>query len=300
MRVLRWIGILLGGLVGLALVAIAAIYIISSSRINKTYTIASEPITISSDPARIERGKHLAVAIAKCVDCHGDNLAGNVVLDDPMIGVLAGPNLTSGRGGLGGQLSDADWARAIRHGVKPDGSPMLFMPIEDYYFLSDQDLADIIAYAKSVPPVDQQMPASELRLLGRALFVTGQFPAISAETIDHDGPRPAAPPPGVTVEYGRYLAMTGGCTGCHGPGLSGGQVPGTPPELPPAANLTPTGIGTWSDEDFFRALREGKRPGGAEINPFMPWRYTRLMTDDEIKALLSYLRTVPPKPFGNR
>jgi mono/diheme cytochrome c family protein len=104
----------------------------------------------------------------------------------------------------------------------------------------------------------------------------------------------------VTPEYGHYLAITGGCTGCHGSGLSGGAIPGVPPDFPKARNISPTGIGSWSDEDFFRALREGKRPDGSTINPFMPWNDTKLMTDDEIRALLAYLRTVPPRPDGQR
>jgi cytochrome c553 len=301
MNILRWIGRVLLGLIGLVIVAIAAVYLISNAQLNKTYTIPQESLslTIPNDQASIERGKHLAVTIAKCTTCHGDNLAGQVFADVPPFRLVA-PNLTRGQGGVGGQLTDADWARAIRHGVGPDGKGLLVMPSEDYTGFSDADLAAVIAYAKSVPPVDNQLPGIEVRLLGRVLLVLGQVPAPAAATIDHNVRQPATVAPAVTTEYGHYLAQTGACLGCHGPGLSGGPIPGSPPDFPPAANITPAGIGTWTDQDFFRALREGKRPDGTVINPAMPWMLTREMTDDEIKALLMYLRTVPAKPTGNR
>jgi len=302
MRVIRWIGIGLGGLIGLVLVAAAALYLIAGGRIDKTYTIPAETIAIPSDQASIDRGRHLATAIGKCVDCHGGNFGGTIFLDvtaPPLFRAVA-PNLTRGQGGLGGQLSDADFARAIRHGVGPDGKALLVMPADDYSTMSDADLGALIAYIRSLPPVDSQLPPSEIRPLGRILLAAGQLPPFAAEMIDHNARRDAAPPVGVTPEYGRYLAMTGGCTGCHGPGLSGGAIPGVPPDFPRAQNITPTGIGGWTEEDFFRALRQGKRPDGSSLDPFMPWMATRQMTDDEIKALLAYLRTVPPRPDGMR
>ncbi len=301
MKVLRWLGIVLGGLIALVLIAAVVLYVIGSGRITKTYTLGAETVAIPTDQASSERGRHLATAIGKCVDCHGGNFGGTVFLDvtSPPLFRAVAPNLTRGQGGVGGQLSDADFARAIRHGVGPDGKALLVMPADDYNTFSDTDLGALIAYIRSLPPVDNQLPASEIRPLGCILLAAGQLPPFPAETIDHNT-RPPAPPIGVTPEYGRYLAMAGGCTGCHGPGLSGGPIPGVPPDFPHAQNITPTGIGTWSDEDFFRALREGKRPDGTTINPFMPWMDTRLMTDDELKALLTYLRTVPPRPDGMR
>jgi mono/diheme cytochrome c family protein len=302
MRVLRWAGIALGGLIGLLLIAAVALYLIGGGRIAKTYTIPAETIAVPSDQASIERGRHLATAIAKCVDCHGENFGGTIFLDvtaPPLFRAVA-PNLTRGQGGVGAQLSDADLARAIRHGVGPDGKALLVMPADDYFPMSDADLGALIAYIRSLPPVDSQLPPSEIRPLGQILLAAGQLPPFPAEVIDHDARRDAAPPAGVTPEYGRYLAMTGGCTGCHGPGLSGGPIPGVPPDFPPAGNISPTGIGGWTEADFFRALREGKRPDGSAIDPFMPWMATREMTDDEIKALLAYLRTVPPRPGGMR
>ena len=99
--------------------------------------------------------------------------------------------------------------------------------------------------------------------------------------------------------YGKYLVEIAGCAGCHGYGLSGGRVAG-PPGTPPAANLTPAGIGSWTEADLRRVLREGRKQNGTPLDPFMPWKTYAGMTDDEITAIWLYLRTVPPKPFGNK
>jgi mono/diheme cytochrome c family protein len=96
--------------------------------------------------------------------------------------------------------------------------------------------------------------------------------------------------------HGRYLADV---SGCHGPGLSGGQVAG-PDNLPPAANLTPAGLGRWTQADFVRAIREGRRPDGSAVNEFMPWRAYGAMTDAELESLSLYLRSVPAKPSAGR
>ena len=297
---LRKLLLALGGLVGLLLVLAISGFAISSSKLKRTYDIAVQAPAIPNDSASIARGRHLARAITKCVECHGDDFSGKVVIPEGPLGLVAAPNLTTGRGGVGAQLEDADFVRAVRHGVGRDGRGLILMPSEDWVLLADDDLAAIVAYVRSLPPVDNELPRSKLGPLGRGLYVAGQLPLFAAERVPHDQPVPAAPAAGATTDYGRYLANIGGCTGCHGPGLSGGKIPGTPPEFKPAANLTPEGIGRWSEEDFFRALREGKRPDGTAIDPFMPWRVTREMTDEEIRAVWAYLRTVEAKAYGNR
>jgi cytochrome c553 len=259
-------------------------------------------VAVPSGPAAVERGQHFARAITKCVDCHGDDLGGKVYVDDPAIGRFVPVTLTTGKGGVGAQLTPADWERAVRHGVGRDGRPLLFMPSEDYATLSDADLGAIIAWAQQLPPVDRELPPTKVGPMARVLNAAGQLP-LAAQTIAHSSAQQDAassPPPGPTAEYGSYLANVGGCTGCHGPGLSGGHVPGTPPDFKPAANLTPKGIGHYTEADFFRALREGVRPDGTKIDPFMPWKLAREMSDDEIRAVHAYLRTVPPKEYGGR
>src|SRR5262245_6321878 len=222
MRALRWIGIGLLSLVGLLLVASIAIYLVSSIRLNKEYQITAEPIAIPTDAASIERGRHLATSIGQCGDCHGDNLAGREFLNAPGIVRAVSANLTSGEGGAGRTFSDADWVRALRHGVGPNGKPLLIMPAQGFNVLSPQDLGALIAYVKSVPAVDNVPEASDIQLLGRVLFVAGQIQGLAAESIDHSAPSTPAPPAGATKEYGHYLARVGGCADCHGPNLSGG------------------------------------------------------------------------------
>src|SRR5690606_30225998 len=122
--------------------------------------------------ATIARGAHLASALGKCADCHGDGLGGNVMVDDPALGRLSAPNLTRGRGGVTADFAMADWDRAIRHGVRPDGTGLVVMPSEDYAALTDADLAALVGYLRQLPPVDREVPPSVIRMLGRALYLT--------------------------------------------------------------------------------------------------------------------------------
>ncbi|MDR7543935.1 MAG: c-type cytochrome [Armatimonadota bacterium] len=298
-RVAGWVLTVAGGLVVVLVVAASLVYIVSERRLNQRYAVTPAAVSVPADAASIQRGRHVALVLAKCGDCHGEDLGGLIVVDAPLFRIV-GPNLTAGRGGVGARLTDADWLRAIRHGVGRDGRALLSMPSEDYFHMSETDLAAVVAYARSVPPVDRVLPASQLRFLGRVLLVLGRLPVPAAAVIEHSAPFVPPVPEGATLEYGRYLALVG-CHGCHGPGLSGGRVPGAPREFPPASNITPAGaIGQWTEADFFRLMREGQRPDGAEVHPFMPIRATAQMTDVEIRALWMYLRSVPPMPYGNR
>jgi mono/diheme cytochrome c family protein len=301
MRALRWIGIGVLSLVGLLLVAVIAVYIISSMRLNKTYQITAETITIPSDAASIERGRHLATSIGQCVDCHGDNLAGREFLNAPGIVRAFSANLTSGEGGAGRTFSDADWVRALRHGVGADGKPLLIMPAQGFNALSPEDLGALIAYVKSVPAVDNVPQASDVQIIGRALFVAGQIQALAAETIDHSVLPTPAPPAGATKEYGQYLVRVGGCVDCHGPNLSGGPITGAPPSAPLGSNLTPGGeISAWSEDDFIKTIRTGVNPAGKQLDPFMPYKYLGGLSDDELKAIYLYLKSVPAATMGAR
>lgn len=298
---LKWGGIVLGALVVVAVVAAIAVYLVSNARMNTSYALMPEAVTIAEDSASVAYGRHIAT-IRGCVDCHGDNLAGKLFIDAGPVAKLYSSNLTAGEGGIGAAYSDVDWVRAIRHGVGADGKPLLFMPSQEFYYLSDEDLGAMLAYLKSLPAVDNVMPASTVGPLGRVLYLAGELPLLPAELIDHEGPRPVAPPAGVTVEYGKYMSV--GCLGCHGNTFSGGKIPGAPPEWPAAANLTPdveTGLGNWTQDDFFRAVREGKRPDGTELrNEFMPWKIIGEMTDEELAAIWTFLQSLEPKPVGNR
>lgn len=300
-KLLKWLGLGLAGLVGLLIVAIAGVYLLSSMQLNKSYAVEPEPVAVPTAAAAIAEGQRQYTTHG-CGDCHGPDGAGALVIDDPLFGRISGSNLTPGAGGIGQSYSNLDWVRAIRHGVAPDGRPLLVMPSHEYNPLNDDDLGAMMAYLKSMPPVDNQPPANTVGLLGRILLVTGLVPVLPAGRINHTAPRPTAVARGATVEYGYYLSQS--CIGCHGEGLSGGPIPGLPPEPPLPRNLTPdaaTGLGNWSQEDFLVAIREGQRPDGTAINPkAMPWPSFKLMTDEELQALWLYLRSVPAQPYGNR
>jgi mono/diheme cytochrome c family protein len=294
-KMLKWIGIALGGLLGLVVAAFCAVYLVSTVQLKKRYPLEVAPVAIPGDSASIARGSHLAHALVMCVDCHGEDLAGTTVIDQPPFAVVTAPNLTPA--GLGKELSDLDLVRAIRYGVAPDGRSLVVMPSAQYYHLSDADLGAIIAYLRSVPPARRDLKATSYGPISRVLLAMGKLPVLQAALIDRGAARPV-PAPGVTVEYGSYLALP--CRGCHGPGLSGGVDPAGDPSWPPTSNLTPEGLGKWSEADFTRLLREGKRPVGTEVNPAMPWRFLRQLSDDEISALWLYLRSVPPRAYGGR
>lgn len=300
-KVMKWIGIVLVGLLSLIVLALLGVYFLSNQRINKQYDIQPEAVAIPTDAASLAEGKRI-FTFRGCVDCHKEDGRGSVFIDDPALGRIAASNLTAGRGGVAPAYTDLDWVRAILHGVGPDGLPLQVMPSQEYNGLNDADLGAVIAYIKSLPPVDNKLPPNQLGLLGRALTVANQLPLLPAEEIDHNAPRPVVIASSETVEYGAYLAQS--CTGCHGAGLSGGPIPGVPAEPPYPANLTPdteTGLAGWQRIDFVRVMREGKRPDGTDINPVaMPWPAFSQMTDTELAALWLYLETLPPTPYGNR
>src|SRR5215469_1917095 len=140
-------------LVIIIVVAAGGLYLVGTLKLGQKYAVSAPALTIPRDAASIARGHHLAFAITKCLDCHGQGLGGKIFVDVPPFRLVA-PNLTRGVGGVGATLTDADFARAIRDGVAPDGHGLYVMPSADFTHLSDADVADIIAYVKSVPPVD--------------------------------------------------------------------------------------------------------------------------------------------------
>ena len=289
--ILKWIGIVVGGLVALIIVVVGGMILSTTYRLNRTYGVQVEPITIPTDAASLAIGEHWAEM--HCKQCHGEDLSGGPFFEDPDLGYVDTPNLTSGKGGIGATMSDANWVRAIRHGIKHDGTSVFIMPSDGFYYLSDADLGGIIAYVKSVPPVDRETRPRSLAPFAKVLYALGAFgDLLYAETIPHDAPRPNAPPVSVTVEYGEYLVNAHGCWACHGEQLNGHQP--SEPGAPFAPNLTPGGelIG-WQEEDFFTALRSGVTPSGHQLTDSMPWKGLGKMTDDELKAVWLYLQSQP-------
>ncbi len=284
-RWLRWVGRILAGLVLLVVIALAALYAITGMDTRKTYEFADAGVRAATDSASLARGRHLVDAIGKCQECHGADLGGKQWIDDPAFGRLAGANLTPGRGGIG-QRSDADLERAIRHGVGRDGRPLIFMPAEAFTAMTDADLSAMLGYLRTLPPVDRELPAPRVGPVARGLYLGGKLPLLPVRIIDHGATR-ATPSPGVTIEYGQYLATIGGCRGCHGLALAGDANPDAP-------DITVGRLARWTEADFFDALRHGKRPDGTTMDPQkMPWVRSGLMTDDEIRAVWTYMRSLP-------
>jgi mono/diheme cytochrome c family protein len=284
-RWLRWTGRAAAGLVLLVVLAVAALYAVTTRDIDRTYEFPDSPVRAATDSASVVRGRHLVEAIAKCQECHAADMGGELWVDEPAFGRLAGANLTGGRGGIG-DLTDADLERALRRGVGRDRRPLIFMPAEAFAALSDEDLAATIGYLRTLPPVDREMPEPKVGPVARALYLGGNFPLLPVTMINHEARR-STPVAGVTADYGEYLATIGGCRSCHGLALAGDANPDAP-------DITVGRIGGWTEEDFFRSLRQGKRPDGSVIDPEkMPWVRSGQMTDDEMRAVWMYMRSLP-------
>jgi mono/diheme cytochrome c family protein len=297
-KVFKYIGYTLGGLIFLLILLFVFVYASSTIQINKQYDIKPSALKIPSDSSTIKNGERLYV-LRGCTYCHGIDLSGKTIMSDPLLGVIAGPNLTKGKGGLPADYSDQDYVRAIRHGVGRSRKGLMYMSAEEFYYFNDKDLSAIIAYIKTIPQVDNVPETNVAGPLMRLLFLMDKAPIIAAKVIDHNAPRPADVKEDTTAEYGHYMSIS--CADCHGAGLSGGEVPAAPPGTPLAPNITfdkKTGIGNWSKEDFAKAMRAGIRPNGKPIDPFMPWQNFSRMTDVELNAMWVYLRSLPQKSFG--
>ena len=281
-----------------ALLAFAA-QMLSERKRQRTIDVDVKPLAYVSDEASLARGKHLFLSRG-CAECHGENGGGHVVIDQGGM-YIKSPNITAGPGGVVAKYTEADWVRTIRHGVKPDRHPMILMPSADYNQMTDADLAALVAYTRSLPPVAGEGATIRLPLIVKALYAADKIKD-DAETIDHTRPPPAPVPDAVTPENGAYVAHL--CTGCHGRGFSGGPIPGSPPEWPPAANLTP-GEGSAmvrydTPEKFIAMIRTGKRPDSTAVSSVMPFATLKNLNDTELGALYVYLKSLPPRAAGNR
>jgi mono/diheme cytochrome c family protein len=266
----------------LAVLAGAIWWFAAGSPRARLYAPPATPLAIPTDPASLARGRYLAEAVAVCTICHGENLAGKLAFEDDFLGRGYTANLTAGEGGIGGRYTDADWVRALRFGVKPDGHGILFMPSDYYNALTDADLAALIAHLKSLPKVDNTKTALELSLPARLFIDLGiAGPVLRAATIDMNA-RPWTKP----TNPADYLITLGGCTFCHGPDLRGGQGP--EPNAPGGPNLRAR---PWSLETFTAALRGGQSPDGHRINPkYMPWLGYAHMTDEDVALIWNRLK----------
>lgn len=289
-RIAKFILYALVSVLGLVLVFYAYVSWDFSRRFAKDYSFEVKVPKIRYDSASLALGAHLSV-IKGCQDCHAADLGGRVLIDDPALALLAPVNLTEGDGGIGKDYSPEDWVRALRHGIGPDGKPLLFMPSHETANMTEKDLAALIAYCTQVQKVDRQLPEQQVRPLGKMLNYFGKMHLLPVEIIDHSYVPPADMDKSVSPEFGEYLAVS--CTGCHYSNFKGGaaQIPGSPP----VADLTSTGnIARWTETEFIQTMRTGQTPEGKQMqNEFMPWQMTSQYTDDELKSLYLYLKNLP-------
>lgn len=257
----------------------------------------------AADQSPLERGTYLVRHVAGCGNCHtplgpdgpveGMELAGRFVLSTPGFDAYA-PNITPA---ALGDWTDAEIARAIREGVRPDGRvlgpPMAF---EWFRHISDSDIAAIVAYLRSVPAVKNDVPRSVYRMPLPANY----GPPLGVVT---------GPEPGETVEYGAYLAgPVAHCMECHTPmegprhlydtrlGAGGRDMSGPwGPAI--SANLTPApdALARWSDDEVIAMIRTGHRPDGSAMLPPMGYGFYAGMSDRDARAIVAYLRSLPPK-----
>ena len=253
----------------------------------------------------LERGTYLVEGPSACGNCHtpqgpdgpvpGMALSGMMVEQNPDFTAIA-PNITPGS--RVADWSDAELARAIREGIRPDGTVIgPPMPIILYRNLSDDDLQSIVMYLRQVPAVDNDPGTSTYNIP----LPPAYGPPVTSV---------AAIPAGETLAYGAYLAgPVAHCIECHttfgpqGPMFdthlgAGGFAFHGPWGTSTAPHITPTGLADFTDDQLGTMIRTGTRPDGTPMMPPMPYAYFAKMTDTDLAAIILYLRALPPLPDG--
>ena len=277
--------------------------------------VAARPLTnrtFERTPARLARGKYLVEGPAHCFLCHSENDwsnggqpiagkkgGGRLWTDYPSAAWLVSPNISPDPEFGAGKWSDDMLARAIREGVGHDGRPLVFMPWEAFRVLSDEDLASIVVYLRSIPAVRIQRPKMQMPEAVRQ--------SLKPEPLTAPVSEPAFK---TAADRGKYLARIGQCEGCHTPNdpkteqpipammFGGGQRFKSTPDSwgdVHSANITsdPSGISYYTPELFVQVIRTGAVVA-RKLNPVMPHAYFRNMTDEDLQAIFAYLRTLPP------
>jgi mono/diheme cytochrome c family protein len=287
-KVLKWLGIGIGVLIGLVATAAVVLYFMGASTLNKTRQVQPLALEIPTDEAALSRGEYMVDV--NCTSCHGADLSGEVLLEDPMIGTVYTANIT----GLADRRTDEELVLAIRHAIGPGGRQILAMPSEAFAQFSAEDLGAIIAYLKTLPRVGEDSRPHDLSFVAHIMVAAGMMGDLSAaEIIDHDQPYNDMPEIGANLAYGEYLSPL--CTSCHGVDLSGAQpsIQGSPI----APNLTPGGgLAAWTEAEFIQAMRTGMTPSGRQLDPeYMPWKSWAKFQDPELQALWLYLNSLPER-----
>lgn len=290
------------------------------------FKAASRPVSdmkIEQTPERVERGRYLANSVAACMACHSPLDAKTHTLIPGTMGAggrrfgkeeglpadIYSSNITPDPETGLGTWSDDEILRAMREGVSKDGRPLFpLMPYPGYHHMSDEDAMAIVAYLRTIPPIKNQVPGYSLGFPLSAIVNTMPMPMEKA----------VAPAPAEGVERGKYVLTMASCVECHtpmggaGPDMSkflaGGHVmkdSGHEFVIPNITQDKETGIGAWTDQQIGDAIRYGRRPDGKMLHPMMPWMFYNGMNNQDLKALVAYLRTVPaiknaddPKPHA--
>jgi mono/diheme cytochrome c family protein len=279
-HLLRWGVTGLAALAGLALAAAGLAWLASESVIERHYPLLSMDVPVSDKADIVARGARLA-KLTGCVGCHGDGLRGRRLAPVDHFRIAA-PNLTRSAQGM----SDEELARAIRDGLKPDGTSLWVMPSEDYTFMSVADVAAMISYIHSLKPVGVQFAAARFKRRDRFAILAGTLEPSTLRVQDGGASLNLGP----RYEGGRYIARIS-CAACHGLDLSG--TPGHAPDL--------DAVGRYSLRDFFVLLREGHTPDYRPVPAMKALARPRFgnFRDYEVMALYDYLAAraaaLPPK-----
>jgi len=273
-RMLKWAGYGLAGVVGACALAVGAAFAVSEAMIRWPVEKPKVALVASSDPGAVARGRRVAT-LNGCHDCHGKALEGLLFHDEMPIIRAWGPNLSRALA----EQSDADFDRAVRRGVAADGRRLWMMPSSAFARLTDQEMADLMAYLRTYKPTGEAQPRFQVGPVGRLGVLLGQFKSEpdaikdnGALKLEDLGPEHAA---------GRQVARA--CIECHGQTLEGSAFMKSP-DLDMVASYDPA--------DFEKLLRTGVAAGERKLglmSEVAPARFNAL-TSEEIAALHGYLK----------
>ena len=268
--------------------------------------------TFESTPQRLARGQYLSNNLLGCFECHGEHewtrhdapliesTRGVGYSEFPMAGLpgrVIPPNITPDPETGAGRWTDDMLARAVREGVAHDGHALFpFMAYPDFRYLSDEDLASVIVYLRSIPPIRKALPSTEI--ISPVKYLMRSAPQPIAELV----PEPDLSTP---VKRGQYLVTVAGCRDCHTPQAKGQPIRGLefaggfilegPWGRVASANITPDSSGiSYYDEALFMEMIHTGYVKARMINQIMPWEDYRRLTDEDLKGIFAYLRTLKP------
>ncbi len=305
----KWSLIALGSLVVLLAIAITLTIGWSPFLGPKTRILTNR--TFERTPQRLERGRYIATGLSGCIYCHtphdwtapgapllaGMSGGGAVLPYADLPGRIVAPNLTPDPETGAGHWTDDQLARAIREGIGHDGRALFpIMPYQHYHNMSEEDLASVVVYLRSLSPVHNPLPATEIIFPVKYLIRAAPDP-VTAPVADVG--------PSDQLRYGAHLADLAGCVDCHTPQVRGQNVPGMdfaggfsftgPWGTVASANITsdPSGIQYYDEALFLSVLRTGQVKA-RKLSPVMPVMVYKNLTDDDLKAIFAFLRTTKP------